>query len=565
LERSRRAKSSRLDRAGRPPAGGRPETAVPDVITEAERIERLAERSALLELAPDAIFARDAQRRITFWNRAAETTYGYTRDEVMGRNPADVLATDYPVSLQEIERIVAETGSWEGDLVQTSRNGRRFTVASNWGARYDEGGRMVGVLEINRDVTERLALQCAREEAMAAGERIRLSQRLVRAQRLESLGQLAGGIAHDFNNLLAVIAGYATALADEVGDLPDVLEPGIRQALLADIGEVAGATQRAGDLTHQLLAFARQETVRAEAISLNDVIAELGGLLRRTIGAHVTLNTRLDPDLREVRADNGQLGQVLVNLAINARDAMPDGGELTLQTSNVELDAADSGDRGDLEPGEYVELVVSDTGAGMAAEVMEHAFDPFFTTKAPGEGTGLGLATVYGIVVGAGGWVNLYSEPDRGTTLRMLLPAVAAGSAPGSRIQTAEPPRAGGDCTILVVEDQPPLRAVTARILQRGGYHVLTADSGPAALKLAAAHPHRIDVLLTDVVMPEMLGQLLAQRLRQTRPELRVIFMSGFARPALEHGGRALDGPLLQKPVPARDLLTQLADTLAKR
>lgn len=538
--------------------------AIRDISAETERTRRLEQQSALLQLAPSAIFARDMQRRITFWNRSAEAMYGYRRAEVIGRRPKDVLRTQYPIPLDEIERIVTETGRWDGDLVQTDREGNQMTVASTWGAFHDAEGRLIGLLEINRDITERLALQAERERMLATAERVRLSERLVRSQRLESLGQLAGGIAHDFNNLLAVIAGYTTALTDGVEEVAASAPPAARNQLIADLGEVARATKQASDLTHQLLAFARQETVRSEPVLLNQVVADLGELIARTIGEHVQLETELAADLLRVQADPGQIGQVLVNLAVNARDAMPNGGRLRIQTENVWLDAQDARDRGRLDSGWHVELVVTDTGSGMAPEVMEHAFDPFFTTKAPGEGTGLGLATVYGIITGIGGAVSLYSEPGRGTTLRALLPALDASHLPAGAAAVEEAPRAEGQQTVLVVEDQAPLRAITARTLARAGYRVLTAGNGPEALSVAAGTTDRIDVLLTDVVMPEMLGTVLAHTMSQTHPEMKVVFTSGFARPALEHGGRALDGPLLQKPVAAAELLRQIAAVLVR-
>jgi PAS domain S-box-containing protein len=465
--------------------------AIRDITAETEQAHRLDQQSALLQLAPNAIFARDTQRRITFWNRAAETMYGYARAEVIGRRPKDVLHTKYPIPLEEIEHIVAETGRWDGDLVQTARDGRQITVASTWGAFHGTDGRMLGLLEINRDITERLALQAERERTLAVAERLRLSERLVRAQRLESLGQLAGGIAHDFNNLLAVIAGYTTSLTDGVEDLASPLAPEAHTQLIADLGEVARATRQASDLTHQLLAFARQETVHSAPVSLNEVIADLGELIARTIGEHVRLETELAPDLLRTDADQGQIGQVLVNLAVNARDAMPEGGRLIIQTRNVWLDAEDARDRGQLDPGWHVELVVTDTASGMAPEVMDHAFDPFYTTKGPGEGTGLGLATVYGIITGR-----------------------------------AHDPRRGGSGAPAAEQAQP------------------------------------IDVLLTDVVMPEMQGPTLAHTMIETHPELKVVFTSGFARPALEHAGRPLEGPLLQKPVAAAELLRQIAAVL---
>jgi two-component system cell cycle sensor histidine kinase/response regulator CckA len=537
--------------------------AVRDITAETARTRRLDEQAALLELAPNAILARDMNRRITLWNRAAEEMYGYARAQVIGRRPKDVLHTRYPIPLDDIERIVADTGRWEGDLIHVRRDGEEITVASTWGAFHDGDGRIIGLLEINRDITERLALQAERERMLASAERLRLSERLVRSQRLESLGQLAGGIAHDFNNLLAVIAGYTTALTEGVEELGPALPAPAHAQLIADLGEVARASRQASDLTHQLLAFARQETVRSEPVSLNDVVADLRELIARTIGEHVQLETELDPELLRVQADPGQMGQVLINLAVNARDAMPAGGRLSVQTHNLWLDADDARERGQVNAGWHVELVVTDTGAGMTREVMEHAFDPFYTTKGPGEGTGLGLATVYGIITGARGALSLYSEPGQGTTLRALLPALDAEDPPARPAEVEEPPRARSRQTILVVEDQAPLRAITARILSRAGYTVLTAGSGPEALTVAAQSVDPIDVLLTDVVMPEMLGTMLAQTMLVNQPELKVVFTSGFARPALEHGGRALEGPLLQKPVPAAELLRQVAAVLA--
>ena len=341
------------------------------------------------------------------------------------------------------------------------------------------------------------------------------------------------------------------------------MAPGTREALIADLAEVARATRQAADLTHQLLAFARQETARSEPVLLNEVIGDLGELIARTIGEHVQLETDLAPDLLRVQGDPGQIGQVLVNLAVNARDAMPSGGRLTVQTRNVWLDADDARDRGELQPGWHVEMLVTDTGSGMPPEVMDHAFDPFFTTKGPGEGTGLGLATLYGIITGVGGVVSLYSEPGRGTTLRALLPAHDGDHLPAGAADAEAPPRVQGGQTVLVVEDQAPLRDITARILARAGYRVLTAGNGPEALAVAAETADPIHVLLTDVVMPEMLGTMLAHTLKQTRPGLKVIFTSGFARPSLEHGARAFEGPLLQKPVPAAELLRQIAEVLA--
>ena len=310
----------------------------------------------------------------------------------------------------------------------------------------------------------------------------------MRAQRLESLGQLAGGIAHDFNNLLAVIAGYATVLTGSLEDLEGRLPAATREALLEDVAEIARAAQRAGDLTHQLLAFARQESVRAEPLSLNEVIVDVRELLARTIGEHVQLETALADDLHPVLADEGQLGQVLVNLAVNARDAMPDGGRLIIETANVTLDEDDTREDAGLRSGPHVQMRVTDTGTGLAPDALEHAFDPFFTTKAAGGGAGLGLATVYGIITQAGGRATLYSEPGQGTTFSAIFPAVD-GTRPdravvGTALELAPGRRAP---TVLLVEDQPALRAVTARCSAAPG----TASSPPAAGRKPSRPPAR--------------------------------------------------------------------------
>ncbi|HLH67325.1 MAG TPA: PAS domain S-box protein [Solirubrobacteraceae bacterium] len=539
--------------------------AVTDLTRQRALQRRLQEQSMLLDLAPVAIVVRDVRRRITYWSRGAEQMYGFTAAEVLGRQIPRVLETEYPIPLEQIERAVEHEGAWEGELVQRTRDGRRIVVDSRWGAVRDERGRLTAMLEVNHDASARLALRDAQSAAAAAAERERLSARLVRAQRLESLGELAGGIAHDFNNLLAVVAGYATTLSDTLDDVAAMLPEAVRSSLRADTEGIAAATQRAAELTRQLLTFARQDSVASDLVSLNDVIEDLEPLLSRTIGEHIRLELHLDRSLAPIRADAGQLGQVLVNLAVNARDAMPDGGRLLIETSSLSLDR--DPDRPEQRPGDYAQLTVTDTGCGMEPEVLERAFDPFFTTKPPGTGTGLGLSGVYGIVTAFGGHAALYSEPGHGTTFRARFPAETRAAAPGAQPDAASTgasvagAAAADGATVLVVEDQEPLRAITARILERAGYRVLTASSGPEALR-RAAEAQRIDLLLTDVVMPDMLGQRLAELIRELRPGLRVVFVSGFARPALEQAGRALEGPLLHKPFTSAELLGVVARAL---
>jgi PAS domain S-box-containing protein len=530
-----------------------PRVAVAESETAA-RSRELAAHTALLDLAPDAIFARGADRRITFWSHGAQTTYGYSPAEAVGATPHALLRTEYPIPLEEIERLVTDTGGWDGDLVQHTKDGRRLEVESRWAAQYDETGALAGLLEVNRDITSRLRLE-------AEAERERLRNQLHQAQRLESLGQLAGGIAHDFNNLLAVIINYAAFVADEL-DATTITEEK-REAMRADIEQVSLAAEKAAHLTHQLLAFARREVVQPAVVDVNDVVGDVEQLLRRTLGEHVEFHSSLSAGLRPVLVDPGQLEQILVNLAVNARDAMPDGGVLRIDTANMDVDEAYAASRPELAPGPHVRLRVSDTGTGMPLETAQRAFDPFFTTKPPGQGTGLGLATVYGIVQQAGGRVQIYSEPGIGTTMTVLLPSTERKSSPVE--QRAGTPATAGEATILLVEDEQALREVTRRILVGAGYEVIVAASGPEALDAAAEHPGSIDLLLSDVIMPQMPGPQLAKLLVGVRPLVRVLLMSGFAQPILDSGGHLDEGTaLIEKPFSGPGLLAKVAQILER-
>jgi two-component system cell cycle sensor histidine kinase/response regulator CckA len=384
-----------------------------------------------------------------------------------------------------------------------------------------------------RDLTER-------QRAEAEQARLRIEAQEQRNQRLESLGQLAGGIAHDFNNMLGVIVNYASFVIEEAeSPAPDA------GAIAADARQVIKAGQRGTDLTHQLLAFARREVVRPEVLDLNAVLTDAEALLQRSIGEHIKLIVRPGAALPPVSADPGQIEQMLVNLALNARDAMPSGGNLVIDTARHVSD----------DTGEYVRLRVSDSGRGMPADVVERAFEPFFTTKPSGEATGLGLATVYGIITQAGGEVSISSEPGLGSTVTILFPASAeVPEAPAG----AEPVvvTEGHGETLLVVEDEAALRDVAGRILSGAGYRVLAADGGMQALELAALHEGTIDLLVSDVVMPGMLGKELAERLVHARPDTRVLYMSGYAQPVLASQGTLDPGvALLEKPFTAADLL----------
>jgi two-component system, cell cycle sensor histidine kinase and response regulator CckA len=520
------------------------------------RSRELAAHQALLDLAPDAIFARDVERRITFWNHGAQTTYGFSPAEAVGVDPGELLGTEYPMALEEIERIATETGSWEGDLVQHTKDGRRLLVESRWAAQHDETGRLTGLLEINRDITARLALE-------TEAERERLQNQLHQSQRLESLGQLAGGIAHDFNNLLAVIINYAAFIAEDLEAASATDGEDRWRSTREDIEQVRHAGERAAHLTHQLLSFARREVVQPEVVDVNDVVSDVEQLLRRTLGEQVELNSSLAENLRPVLIDPGQLEQILVNLAVNARDAMPGGGALQIDTVNMEIDEEYVASRPELSPGPHVRLRVSDTGVGMSAETMQRAFDPFFTTKPAGQGTGLGLATVYGIVQQAGGHSQIYSEAGVGTTFTVLLPATDQASLPVE--PATDSPVRHGEETILLVEDEDALREVTRRILTGAGYRVILAENGVDALRVVDEHEGQIDLLLSDVIMPQMPGPQLAKQLLARQPSLRVLLMSGFAQPILDSGGHLDAGmEFIEKPFSGPGLLAKVAQTLER-
>jgi signal transduction histidine kinase len=412
-----------------------------------------------------------------------------------------------------------------------------------------------------RDTSERVAASIERERLRAEAEQERLQNRLQQAQRLESLGQLAGGIAHDFNNLLAVIINYAGFVAAELEAAAGIDGDERWQRTREDVKQIRIASERAAQLTHQLLAFARREVVQPEVVDVNRVVQDVEQLLRRTLGEHIELRSALAAELPPVLIDPGQLEQILVNVALNARDAMPDGGVLSIDTATVEVDEQYASARPGLTAGVYVRVRVSDTGHGMAADVLERAFDPFFTTKPLGEGTGLGLATVYGIVKQAGGHAQIYSEQGVGTTFTALLAASERPLAEAQSEQTGV--RARGGETVLLVEDERALREVTRRILADGGYHVLCAANGPHALQLADAHDTRIDLLLTDVIMPQMPGPQLAERMRELRPSLPVLFMSGFAQPILDSSDLlAGEVALIEKPFSAPALLAKVDEVL---
>jgi PAS domain S-box-containing protein len=394
-----------------------------------------------------------------------------------------------------------------------------------------------------RDVTE---------QKQAEEERSRLEQRLRQAQKMESVGRLAGGVAHDFNNHLTVINGYCDMLLES-------LDP--QDPLAQELGEIRAAGDRAAALTQQLLAFSRKQIVERKPIVVNQVVEEFGRLARRLIGDDIDVVTELDPALGVVMADRGQMHQVLMNLAVNARDAMPGGGRITVRTENADLDQTDP-EMQDRKPGRYVLLTVRDTGAGMGPEILQKIFEPFFTTKPMGVGTGLGLATVYGIVEQSGGFIRVASQVGNGTTFRIYLPRIA-GNAQETDVRPAAPLPASGHETVLVVEDQAEVRKLAMAILSKNGYRLLEASNGPEALELAAGFPGVIDLLVTDVVMPGMTGRELAGRLQTARPALKVLYTSGYSSDVIARQGMLDPGVVyLSKPFAPVDLAGKVREML---
>jgi two-component system, cell cycle sensor histidine kinase and response regulator CckA len=398
-----------------------------------------------------------------------------------------------------------------------------------------------------RDVSERKA---------AESERVRLQEQLQQAMKMEAVGRLAGGIAHDFNNLLTAITGHLELMR---------LDLAATDPVMPSVEAIGKAADSAAALTQQLLAFSRRQIIEPRVLNLNDLVAGLQRMATRLIGEDIAVETKLAPDLEAVKVDPGQFNQVLLNLVVNARDAMPDGGVLVIETSNVDLDEHYCSSHPYLKPGPFVRLAVSDTGCGMTEDVKQHLFEPFFTTKPKGKGTGLGLATIFGAVKQAGGAIEVYSEPDRGTTFKLYLPRVEA---PAEKLirETLRPDIPRGRETILLVEDEQIVRDVALAVLTRLGYRVLPAANGGEALMHAEKFDGHIDLLMTDVVMPGMNGRELAERLLQVHPGVRVLYTSGYTEDVIVHHG-VVDEDLefIGKPYSLAALAMKVRETLDRR
>jgi two-component system cell cycle sensor histidine kinase/response regulator CckA len=629
-----------------------------------ESEERYRQQAALLDIAHDAIYVRELDGRITYWNKGAEHAYGWTADEAVGRRSFELLYKQ-PSEYQAAEAALLRNGAWQGEMAKRTNADCDITMAVRWTLVRDAQGHPKSVLAINTDITERKRagetqraaeermrfaldtanvgiwdMNCAtgavkwsetleaqyglqpggfggtfeafielvhpddRESVLAtvgtamksgadfsfpsralwrdgtvqwltgAGrffigedghpvrgvgisqnvtERRTLERQYQQAQKMEAIGQLASGVAHDFNNLLTVIQGFAGFVADDAA---------LDQRHAKDLGEITKAAERAAALTKQLLAFSRQQVLQTAPVDVNLLLTDMTGMLGRLIGEHIEISLALAPGLSLALADRGQLEQVVMNLVVNARDAMPAGGLLTVETMDVELENS-SFHQEAIMHGRYVMLAVTDTGSGMTEETRQHLFEPFFTTKEAGKGTGLGLSTTYGIVKQSNGYIWVYSELGRGTTLKVYLPHANRDATVATvRTQVTRPIKRASE-TVLLVEDEAGVRVLSKRILDNAGYRVLVAANGDDAERVFALHADSIDLVVTDVVMPGCGGPELLSRLQHRAPALRVLYMSGYTeQSAANRAGIDRGAPFVQKPFTAAEFVRQVREVL---
>jgi two-component system, cell cycle sensor histidine kinase and response regulator CckA len=503
---------------------------------QAERNLRASERRYATTLASigDGVIATDRHETVTFLNPVAQRLTGWPASDAVGSPLADVFRicneSTREIVENPIDRVLREgvVVKLAKQTILIGRHGAEVPIDDCAAPIKDDHGTSVGAVLVFRDISEQ-----RRQEA----EQARLREKLQEASKINSIGRLAGGVAHDFNNLLTVINGHADLL------LAGLTEKG---RLWDSLVAIQDAGERAARLTQQLLAFSRRSMIEPKVLDLNAIVTETAKMLRRLLGENIAIALALDPVLDTVTADQGQLEQVLINLAVNARDAMPGGGRLTIETSPLKLRDEDLPNYPDLEAGRFIQLAVSDTGSGMTDEVRAQIFEPFFTTKEVGTGTGLGLAVVHGIVKQAGGYVSVNSEVGVGTTFKLLFPSTATAAAPPSGV-TELPTR--GTETVLLVEDEEQVRKVAQIAIELQGYCVLIAQDAADALRIAEQNSGPIHLLVTDVVMPDMGGSELADAVRILRPDIRVLFMSGYTDEAVfQHGNIPSTEAFIQKP-----------------
>ncbi len=490
------------------------------------------------EHTPLAVVEWDLDFRVTAWNPSAERIFGFSREEAIGQHASFTVPPQFRQHVNQVwEQLLNQSGGTRSTNDNITKNGRIISCEWYNTPLVDDSGRVLGVASLAHDVTERVALE----------------ERLRQSQKMEAIGRLAGGVAHDFNNLLTVILGYTQIVADGV-------PAGSR--LAESTSQIKSAAERAAGITRQLLAFSRKQVLSPHIINLNDTMLNLDSLLRRLIGEDIEVLTVPENDLGSVKADPGQIEQVIMNLALNARDAMPNGGKLTLETANVLLDDSYASEHQPIAAGRYVMLAVSDTGEGMSPEVQARIFEPFFTTKEVGKGTGLGLSTVYGIVKQSGGYIWVYSELGRGTTFKIYFPSVEQpAESPGGEKRANNALR--GTETLLLVEDDPQLRQLSSSVLAHCGYRVLVANGPEEGLEVARANQKDIRLLITDVVMPGMNGRQLAELIQRESPKIKVLYISGYTNNAIVHYGVLDEGlAFLPKPFTLAALVGKVREVL---
>ena len=506
-----------------------------------ERKQADAERERLLsaiEQAGEMFVITNSEGAIRYVNPAFEKVTGYTRDEVIGQNPRILKSGKQgPDFYRNLWQTISGGHTFKGRMINQRKDGTFFTEEATISPVRDPSGRIVSYVAVKRDITENL----------------NLAAQFQQAQKMESVGRLAGGVAHDYNNMLSVIIGYTELALDKV----DPSDP-----LHADLQEIYKAARRSTEITRQLLAFARKQTISPKVLDVNETVEGMLKMLQRLIGEDIDLAWRPGKGLYPVKMDPAQIDQILANLCVNARDAIAGVGKITIETHTVTFDTAYCADHAGFVPGNFVLLAVSDDGCGMDKETLDNIFEPFFTTKDVHLGTGLGLATVFGIVKQNNGFINVYSEPGQGTTFRIYL-ARHVGAAEKSSVETVtEIPASRGE-TVLLVEDEPAIIQMCQQMLERLGYQVLTTGTPSEALRLAENHAGEIDLLLTDVVMPEMNGRDLANQLNFLYPDIKTLFISGYTADVIAHRGVLDEGVnFLQKPFSIKDLSIKVRATL---
>ncbi len=513
----------------------------------------IAQYRELIENLHAGLVVHAADTSILLCNGTSAELLGLSMDQMTGKtaiDPAWCFTGDdgepMPLEAYPVNRVIATGAPLRNLVVGINRplTDDRVWVLCNAYPVHDAGGQLQQVVVTFIDISE---------QRRAEEDRRRLEEQLRQTQRMESIGQLAGGIAHDFNNLLTAIIGTCDLLGLVAAEGGDVT------GYLADIRR---ASDKAADLTRQLLAFSRKQVLQPRRLDVNRTVTEMDGMLRRIIGENIEFETVLSPVVGTVLADPGQLEQVMMNLVVNARDAMPEGGKLTVETGEVTLDEAYTRDHADVTPGRYALLSITDNGSGMTPDEQARAFEPFFTTKGPGKGTGLGLATVHGIVKQSGGHIYVYSERGAGTTFKIYLP-VSGAEAPEPTTRPAAPTRLDGSETILVVEDEPSVRSMASRVLRNRGYQVHEAANPDQAIRTSHRIRGDLDLLLTDVVMPRASGRQLATQLSMDRPSLKVLYMSGYTDNSIVHHGVLDEGTaLLEKPFTADSLARKVREIL---